>query len=52
MATVAEVIDQLSAAGSTWTRADVLRAICDLQPALPRCRDTDGRPPWNGQASR
>jgi AAA domain len=34
MVTVEEVIDQLSAAGSTWTRADALRAICDLQPAV------------------
>ncbi len=33
MVTVEQVIDQLSASGSTWTRADVLRAICDLQPA-------------------
>jgi hypothetical protein len=32
--TVDEVIDQLSAAGSTWTRADVLQAICNLQPAV------------------
>jgi conjugative relaxase-like TrwC/TraI family protein len=32
--TVAQVIDHLSASGSTWTRADVLRAICDLQPAV------------------
>ncbi len=32
--TVDEVIDRLSAGGSTWTRADVLRAICDLQPTL------------------
>ena len=32
--TVGQVIDHLSASGSTWTRADVLRAICDLQPAM------------------
>ncbi len=32
--TVEQVIDQLSASGSTWTRADILRAICDLQPAV------------------
>ncbi len=34
MVTVEEVIDQLSVSGSTWTRADVLRAICDLQPPV------------------
>jgi hypothetical protein len=33
--TVDEVLDELSARGSTWTRADVLRAICDLQPPAP-----------------
>jgi len=32
--TVAAVLDALSAAGSTWTRADVLRVICDLTPVL------------------
>ncbi len=32
--TVEQVVDHLSASGSTWTRADVLRAICDLQPAV------------------
>ncbi len=32
--TVEQVIDQLSASGSTWTHADILRAICDLQPAV------------------
>ena len=26
------VLDRLSAAGSTWSRADVLRAVCDLAP--------------------
>jgi conjugative relaxase-like TrwC/TraI family protein len=34
MVTVEQVIDQLSASGSTWTRADILRGICDLQPAV------------------
>jgi conjugative relaxase-like TrwC/TraI family protein len=32
--TVEQVVDHLSTSGSTWTRADVLRAICDLQPAV------------------
>jgi conjugative relaxase-like TrwC/TraI family protein len=32
--TVEDVIDRLSTCGSTWTRADVLRAICDLQPPV------------------
>jgi conjugative relaxase-like TrwC/TraI family protein len=31
---VEQVIDLLSASGSTWIRADVLRAVCDLQPAV------------------
>jgi conjugative relaxase-like TrwC/TraI family protein len=30
--TLAEVVEQLSARGSTWTRPDVLRAVCDLAP--------------------
>jgi hypothetical protein len=30
--TVERVLDQLSTAGSTWTRADVLRAVCDVAP--------------------
>ncbi len=34
MVTVEQVIDHLSACGSTWTRADILRVICDLQPAM------------------
>jgi hypothetical protein len=29
---VEQVIEQLSTDGSTWTRADVLRAICDVTP--------------------
>jgi conjugative relaxase-like TrwC/TraI family protein len=32
--TVEEVVDGLSASGSTWTRADVLRAICDHQSTV------------------
>ncbi len=32
--TVEQVVDHLSASGSTWTRADVLRAVCDLQPGV------------------
>ena len=30
--TLAEVIDRVSATASTWTRADVVQAICDLDP--------------------
>lgn len=33
--TVAGVVDQLSARGSTWARADIVRTICDLQPVVP-----------------
>jgi conjugative relaxase-like TrwC/TraI family protein len=32
--TVEKVVDHLSASRSAWTRADVLRAVCDLQPAV------------------
>jgi conjugative relaxase-like TrwC/TraI family protein len=32
--TLSEVVEQLSARGSTWTRADVLRAVCDLTPTV------------------
>ena len=31
---IEDVIDQLSASGSTWTRADLMRAICDRQPPV------------------
>jgi len=33
--TVDAVVEALSVRGSTWTRADVMRAICDLQPPVP-----------------
>nr|MBA3620664.1 relaxase domain-containing protein [Acidothermales bacterium] len=33
--TVEQVVDRLSAGGSTWGRADVLRTICDLTPPVP-----------------
>ncbi len=32
--TLVEVVEQVSACGSTWTRADVLRAVCDLAPPV------------------
>jgi conjugative relaxase-like TrwC/TraI family protein len=32
--TVEALVDQLSVSGSSWGRADVLRAVCDLQPAV------------------
>jgi conjugative relaxase-like TrwC/TraI family protein len=38
--TVEQVLDALSAAGSAWSRADVLRAVCDVTPAP---RDMSGR---------
>lgn len=37
--TVDAVVEALSVRGSTWTRADVMRAICDLHPAV---RGLDG----------
>jgi conjugative relaxase-like TrwC/TraI family protein len=33
--TIGEVIEALSATGSAWHRADVMRTICDLQRPLP-----------------
>jgi conjugative relaxase-like TrwC/TraI family protein len=34
-ATAAQVVEALSVGGSTWNRADVIRALCDLQRPLP-----------------
>jgi conjugative relaxase-like TrwC/TraI family protein len=31
---LADVVEQLSARASTWTRADVLRTVCDLAPTV------------------
>jgi conjugative relaxase-like TrwC/TraI family protein len=31
---VADVVEVLSTKGSTWTRADVLQAVCDVAPAV------------------
>ena len=31
---VVDVVEALSTKGSTWTRADVLQAVCDLAPAV------------------
>ena len=33
--TVEQILDHLSTVGSTWTRADVMRAVCDLAPPAP-----------------
>ena len=35
--TVGAVVEALSATGSAWHRADVMRTICDLQRPLPDC---------------
>jgi conjugative relaxase-like TrwC/TraI family protein len=32
--TIAEVVEQLTTTGSTWTRADVVQAMCDLAPPV------------------
>ena len=32
--TIAEIVEALSVSGSTWTRADVMRALCDAQRPL------------------
>jgi conjugative relaxase-like TrwC/TraI family protein len=42
--TLAEVVEQLTACGSTWTRADVLRAVCDLAPPASHMAGRD----WAG----
>jgi conjugative relaxase-like TrwC/TraI family protein len=34
--TTAEVVEQLTTIGSTWTRADVVQAICDLAAPVPQ----------------
>ncbi len=34
-ATVAQIVEALSVGGSTWNRADVIRALCDAQRPLP-----------------
>jgi conjugative relaxase-like TrwC/TraI family protein len=39
--TLTEVVEQLSAGGSTWTRADVLRAVCDLAPPVSHMAGRD-----------
>ena len=39
--TLAEVVEQLSARGSTWTRPDVLRAVCDLAPPVSQMAGRD-----------
>ncbi|MEO8265759.1 MAG: MobF family relaxase, partial [Ilumatobacteraceae bacterium] len=33
--TTAQVVEALSVGGSTWNRADVIRAVCDVQGPLP-----------------
>ncbi len=33
--TTAQVVEALSVGGSTWNRADVIRALCDVQRPLP-----------------
>lgn len=38
---LADVLEQLSAIGSTWTRADVLQAICDLAPPVSQLSGRD-----------
>src|SRR5262249_51383650 len=32
--TIDQVLDELSTRGSTWTRADVMRVVCDLSPTV------------------
>jgi conjugative relaxase-like TrwC/TraI family protein len=46
--TVEAVLDQLTTVGSTWTRADVMRVVCDLAPAPA---DTSGRE-WAARLER
>jgi conjugative relaxase-like TrwC/TraI family protein len=38
---VADVVELLSASGSTWIRADVLQAVCDLAPPVPQLSGHD-----------
>ena len=46
--TVDRVLDQLSTIGSTWTRADVMRAVCDLASAPAEPQGRSGRRRSNG----
>lgn len=39
--TVADVIDALSAGGSTWARADVVQAVCDVAPPVSQLSGHD-----------
>jgi conjugative relaxase-like TrwC/TraI family protein len=39
--TLAACVEQLSARGSTWTRAGVLRAVCDLAPPVSQMAGHD-----------
>jgi conjugative relaxase-like TrwC/TraI family protein len=46
--TVADVIEQLSATGSAWNRADILQAVCDQTPPVA---GVDGRR-WSDAVDR
>ena len=47
------MIESLSAQRSSWTRADVLQAICDQHTArVPNIRDAGGQPASNAQPIR
>jgi len=39
--TTADVIESLTTSGSSWSRADVMQAICDLTPPVPRMSGRD-----------
>jgi len=50
--TIADVVEQLTTAGSTWTRADVVQAICDLAPPVSQRSGHDWARLVEGAADR
>jgi hypothetical protein len=50
--TIADVIEQLTTSGSTWTRADVVQAICDPAPPVSKRSGHDWARLVDGAADR
>lgn len=50
--TIVDVVEQLTTTGSTWTRADVVQAICDLAPPVSQRSGHDWARLVEGAADR
>src|SRR5690606_11186774 len=50
--TIPDVVEQLTTTGSTWTRADVVQAICDLAPPVSQRSGHDWARLVEGAADR